>query len=82
MPIINHSNPNAYEVCWIYGIASYFLIDQSVLNWIKNENSDFVFLNLHKVNNNTVSKNLKDILQQNLPKDLLEEIVKKYTSKS
>ena len=41
-----------------------------------------MFLNLHRVNDNVVLRNLKDVLQQNLPKDLPNETVKTHTSKS
>ena len=74
--MVTHFNPDAYEVCWIHGMASYFLIDQSMLNRTKNEDSDFVFLNLLKFNDNTVSMKMKCVLQQNLPKYLPNETVK------
>ena len=66
----NHSNPDAYEVYWTRDMALFFLIDCIMLNKTSNENSDFAFFNSHKVNDNVVSRNLKDVIKKmltNLP---------------
>ena len=60
IPMITHSNPDAYEVFWARAIASFFLIDHSMLNRMSDEHSNFVFLNLHKANDNAVSINLNN----------------------
>ena len=71
----NHSNPNAYEVCWARDMASFFLIDCIMLNKTSSENSDFAFFHSHKVNDNVVSRNLKDVIK----KMLTNKTIKNHT---
>ena len=80
--MINHSNSNACEVCWVHSIRSLCLIDSSTLSRNESENSDFVFLKLHDCNDNTMVKQLTKIVQHNLPSDIHDNIKKKFTSKS
>ena len=82
MPMLNYSKPDSFEICWVHAMACYCLIDSSVLNRNVNQNNDFVFLKLHNVSDNTVSKDLTQVIRECLPPDLSEKIRNKFSCKS
>ena len=55
MPVLNFVDPDKFEVDPIHGLGCACLFDNRLLNRYGDENKDFVFGDLHEINNESVS---------------------------
>ena len=58
------------------------MFDNSFLNRYGDDNKDFVFLDLHNINDESVSTRFSNTLQEYLPKEMSKVEKDRYTSKT
>ena len=82
MPLLNFVDPDLFEVDPIHALACVALFDNSFLNRYGDDNKDFVFLDLHNINDESVSTRFSNTLQEYLPKEMSKVEKDRYTSKT
>ena len=62
MPLLNFVDPDLFEVDPIHALGCVALFDNSLLNQYSDDNKDFVFLDLHNINDESVSTRFSNTL--------------------
>ena len=72
-----------YVCDWYHSLGCFYAVEQGLFRNTKNSSvSDFVFPRLHKLRDNTITKNLNKCIRENLPSGTTEKIKRSFSSRS
>ena len=82
MPMVNRFDPDLFEIDWLHCMACAMAVDKRILQRPDNENKDYVWMDLHQIEDTTAVGQFSKILQRNLPVDMPAKERARITTRS
>ena len=82
MPMVNRFDPDLFEIDWLHCMACAMAVDRRILERSEDENNDFVWLDLHQIEDSSAVERFRKGLQRNLPDDMPEAERARVTTRS